>query len=71
MYICILYIYIYYVCIHTCMYTCLRRTLLILDRDRLCVTDGRIFVSFEVVLSFSFKTSFQSIFSTAFICFFY
>ena len=52
------------------VFQCLRTTSLILVRDRLYVNTSRIFVSFEVVLPLSFKISFLSIFSTAFICLF-
>ena len=52
------------------MFQCLWKTLLIYSRDWLYVNTTGIFVSLEVVLSLSFKSSFLPIFSTASICLF-
>ena len=49
-------------------FQCLRTTLLIFGRDGLYVNTSGIIVSFDVVLSLSFKNSFLFIFSTAFKC---
>ena len=50
------------------MFQCLRTTLLIFGREQLHVNTSRVFVSFKVVLSLSFKNLFMSIFSTTSVC---
>ena len=52
------------------MFQSLWATLLIFGRDQLCVNTSEIFVSFEVVLSLSFKSSFLFVLSAAFISLF-
>ena len=52
------------------MFQSLWATLLIFGRDQLRVNTSEIFVSFEVVLSLSFKSSFLFVLSAAFISLF-